>query len=106
MSALPATYPWVGVHEVLGQRDSVLLDGAALAHALGHHVHLQTTADVSSMLFLTCMLSDAEVDCWCEQQQRTVFFCVSVAVMPVLSPSVKASSMSLSSMVCTIHSSK
>jgi hypothetical protein len=35
-----------------------------------------------------------------------VFFCVSVAVMPVLSPSVNASSMSLSSIVCTIHSTK
>lgn len=41
-----------------------------------------------------------------KKRPPTRFFCVSVAVMPVLSPSVNASSMSDSTIVATCHSTK
>jgi hypothetical protein len=37
--SLQAAYPRVCVHKVLRECNGVLLNGAALGHALGHNIH-------------------------------------------------------------------
>ncbi len=94
---------------MLRQGNGILLHSAALGHALGHHVHLggergpsarsRCGLRLNGVMAIKGIVLPTPIPV-----SLTVFFWVSVAVMPVLSPSVKASSMSLSSMVLTIHS--
>jgi hypothetical protein len=92
------THQRVGQHEVLRQGDCILLNRALLRHPLSDDIDLcKHTIEVTAV-------GGANEGSWLSQAGPTVFFWVSVAVIPVFSPFTNACSMSDSIMVLTFHS--